>query len=43
MRIVNMSLLLVTCICLIACSPSQAEDDAQTTAIAANIFATRTA
>lgn len=43
MRTVNISLLLVACVILIACGPSQAEQDAQATQIAANDFATQTA
>jgi hypothetical protein len=43
MRTVNISLLLVTCVFVVACGPTQAELDAQATAIAADSFATQTA
>jgi len=42
-KAVNVSLLFVVCIILIACGPSQAERNAQVTAIAASVFATETA
>jgi hypothetical protein len=43
MKVVTTSLLLVACVFLVACGPSQAEQDAQATQIAANVFATQTA
>lgn len=41
-KVVNVSLFLVICIILVACGPSEAERNAQATAIAASIFATQT-
>jgi len=43
MRTIKISLLLATCMFMVACGPSQAELDAQATAIAADSFATQTA
>lgn len=43
MKIIRTCLLWTICIFLVACGPSQAELDAQATAIAADIFATQTA
>lgn len=43
MRTVNTAVLLIMCVFLVACGPSQAEREAQETAIAANNFATQTA
>ena len=43
MKVVTTSLLLVVGVFLVACGLSQAEQDAQATQIAANIFATQTA
>jgi len=42
-KVVNVSLFLVIGIILVACGPSEAERNAQVTAIAASIFATQTA
>lgn len=42
-KVVNVSLLLVVCVILIACRPSEAERNAQVTEIAASVYETETA